>query len=270
MLVLLLVLPLGQAFLRSFESIDGWGFDNYIRAIRDDRLARLAIRHTFYFAFFSVLGQYLIGFVVALLLNERLPGRGLIRVLFMVPWMFPAVVPGIVWRWMFDGLYGVINEILYRVGYYGPNDIPIAWLGQTSTALPATIVANIWRGFPFMMVLLLAGLQVVNQELYEAASVDGANAWQRFTAITLPAMRGISYVAILLAWIGSFMNFAIVQVMTAGGPANSSEVFATLIYKNAFLYADPNYAATLGILLLICLMIPGGLYVRATLRANSA
>jgi multiple sugar transport system permease protein len=270
MLVLLLVLPLGQAFLRSFESPEGWGVDNYVRAIRDDHLARLAIRHTFYFAFFSVLGQYLIGFVVALLLNERLPGRGLIRVLFMVPWMFPAVVPGIVWRWMFDGLYGVINEILYRVGYYGADEIPIAWLGQTSTALPATIVANIWRGFPFMMVLLLAGLQVVNQELYEAASVDGANAWQRFTAITLPAMRGISYVAILLAWIGSFMNFAIVQVMTAGGPANSSEVFATLIYKNAFLYADPNYASTLGILLLICLMIPGGLYVRATLRANSA
>ena len=270
MLVVLLVLPLGQAFLRSFDSVDGWGFGNYVRAVRDDRLARLAIRHTFYFAFFSVVGQYLIGFMVALLLNERLPGRGLIRVLFMVPWMFPAVVPGIVWRWMFDGLYGVLNEILYRVGYYGPNEIPIAWLGQTSTALPAAIVANIWRGFPFMMVLLLAGLQAVNPDLYEAASVDGANAWQRFRAITLPAMRGISYVALLLAWIGSFMNFAIVQVMTAGGPANSSEVFATLIYKNAFLYADPNYAAALGILLLICLMIPGALYVRATLRNSRA
>lgn len=270
MLVILLVLPLGQAFLRSFQSIDGWGFENYVRAFRDDHLARLAARHTFYFALFSVIGQYLIGFVVALLLNERLPARGLIRVLFMVPWMFPAVVPGIVWRWMFDGLYGVINEILYRFGYYSDTDIPIAWLGQTSTALPAAIIANIWRGFPFMMVLLLAGLQVVNTDLYEAASVDGANAWQRFTAITLPAMYGISFVAILLAWIGSFMNFAIVQVMTAGGPANSSEVFATLIYKNAFLYADPNYAATLGILLLVCLMIPGGLYVRQTMRSNRA
>jgi multiple sugar transport system permease protein len=269
MLVILLVLPIGQAFLHSFQVDGAWSLDNYIRAVRDDHLARLAIRHTFIFAAGSVVGQYLIGFAVALLLNERLPARGLIRVLFLVPWMFPAVVPGIVWRWMFDGLYGVINELLYRVGYYSETDVPIAWLGQTSTALPATIVANIWRGFPFIMVLLLAGLQAVNPELYEAAAVDGANVWRRFWHITLPAMRGISYVALLLAWIGSFMNFAIVQVMTAGGPANASEVFATLIYKNAFLYADANYAAALGILLLALLMIPGALYVRSTLNKGT-
>jgi multiple sugar transport system permease protein len=189
------------------------------------------------------------------------------RVLFLLPWMFPAVVPGIVWRWMFDGLFGVFNEILYRVGYYGPTDAPIAWLGQTSTALYAIVVANIWRGFPFIMVLLLAGLQSINSDYYEAASVDGANMFRRFWDITLPAMYGISFVAILLAWIGSFMNFAIVQVMTAGGPANSSEVFATLIYKYAFVYADANYAATLGILLLALLMIPGGLYVRQAMRS---
>jgi multiple sugar transport system permease protein len=268
MLVVLLVVPISQAVVRTFESDAGWGFDNYIRAIRNDDLARLALRHTFLFALFSVIGQYILGFTVALLLNERLPLRGMFRVLFLLPWMFPAVVPGIVWRWMFDGLFGVLNEILYRVGYYDQTDIPIAWLGQTSTALGATVVANIWRGFPFMMVLLLAGLQSVNHELYEAASVDGANAFTRFRDITVPAVKGISFVAILLAWIGSFMNFAIVQVMTAGGPANSSEVFATLIYKNAFLYADANYAATLGILLLLMLMIPGALYVRATIRSN--
>jgi multiple sugar transport system permease protein len=270
MLFVLLVVPITQAIVRTFESDAGWGFDNYVRAIRDDHLARLALRHTFLFALFSVIGQYILGFVVALLLNERLPLRGMFRVLFLLPWMFPAVVPGIVWRWIFDGLFGVLNEILYRVGYYDQMDIPTAWLGQTSTALAATIVANIWRGFPFMMVLLLAGLQSVNSELYEAASVDGANAFTRFRDITIPAVKGISFVAILLAWIGSFMNFAIVQVMTAGGPANSSEVFATLIYTNAFLYADANYAATLGILLLLLLMIPGGLYVRATIRSNRA
>lgn len=266
MLALLLVLPIGQAVIRTFQSDAGWGFDNYTRAIGNDRLARLALRHTFVFAFFSVVGQYVIGFGIAILLNERMPGRGIIRVLFLLPWMFPAVIPGITWRWIFDGLFGVLNEVLYRVGYYGSNDIPIAWLGRTDTALPATIVANVWRGFPFMMVLLLSGLQAVNSELYEAASVDGATWLQKFRDITLPAMWGISFVAILLAWIGSFMNFAIVQVMTAGGPANASEVFATLIYKNAFLYADANYAATLGILLLLLLMVPGGLYVRATTR----
>jgi multiple sugar transport system permease protein len=270
MLAILLALPIGQAFLRTFQSEAGWGLDNYARAVGRDHLARLALRHTFVFAFFSVVGQYLLGFAVALLLSGRLPLRAMFRVLFLLPWMFPAVVPGIAWRWIFDGLFGVLNEILYRVGYYAETDVPIAWLGQTSTALGATIVANVWRGFPFMMVLLLAGLQAVNQELYEAAAVDGANAFRRFRDITLPAMRGISFVAVLLAWIGSFMNFAIVQVMTAGGPANASEVFATLVYKNAFLYADANYAATLGILLLALLMIPGGLYVRATVRSSRA
>lgn len=270
LLVLLLALPVGQAFLRTFQSDAGWGIDNYVRAIRDDGLAHLALRHTFLFALFSVLGQYILGFAVALLLNGRLPFRAMFRVLFLIPWMLPAVVPGIVWRWIFDGLFGVLNEFLYRFGYYSDTDVPIAWLGQTSTALGATIIANIWRGFPFMMVLLLAGLQAVNHDLYEAASVDGANGFQRFRDITVPAIKGISFVAALLAWIGSFMNFAIVQVMTAGGPANSSEVFATLIYKNAFLYADANYAATLGIILLALLMIPGGLYVRAATRSSNA
>ena len=265
MLALLLVLPIGQAFIRTFESDAGWGFSNYSKAV-DDRLARNALQNTFFFALFSVVGQYILGFAVALILNEKLPFRAIFRVLFLLPWMFPAVVPGIAWRWIFDGLFGVLNEILYRIGYYDEMDVPIAWLGQTSTALPATIIANIWRGFPFMMVLLLAGLQAVNGELYEAASVDGASRFQRFRDITLPAMYGISFVAILLVWIGSFMNFAIVQVMTAGGPAASSEVFATLIYKYAFVYADANYAATLGIILLGFLMIPGALYVRATQR----
>lgn len=268
MLALLLVLPIGQALRDTFKSDAGWGIDNYTRAIQDDKLARLALKHTFAFAFFSVVGQYVIGFAIALILNEKLPFRGMIRVLFLLPWMFPAVIPGITWRWIFDGLFGVLNEVLYRVHYYDETQVPIAWLGRTDTALGATIVANVWRGFPFMMVLLLAGLQAVNAELYEAASVDGASRFQRFRDITLPAMAGISMVATLLAWIGSFMNFAIVQVMTAGGPANSSEVFATLIYKNAFLYADANYAATLGVILLLLLMIPGGLYVRATMRSN--
>jgi multiple sugar transport system permease protein len=268
MLVVLLALPITQALLRTFQTDAGWGVENYVRAVRDDHLARLALRHTFTFAFFSVIGQYIIGFAVALLLSGRLPLRPVFRVLFLLPWMFPAVVPGITWRWIFDGLFGVFNEILYRIGFYAETDVPIAWLGQTSTALAATIVANIWRGFPFLMVLLLAGLQSINHEMYEAASVDGANAFRRFRDITLPSMKGISFVAILLAWIGSFMNFAIVQVMTAGGPANSSEVFATLIYKNAFLYADASYAATLGIILLALLMVPGGLYVRSTMRSG--
>ena len=264
MLFVLLVVPIFKAMSDSVSTDAGWGFDNYRRAIFDDALLHRAIWHTVKFAALSVVGQYFIGFGIALLLNERLPARGLLRVAFMIPWMFPAVVPGIVWRWMLDGQFGIINELLYQLGYGG--DYYTAWLGQTSTALYAATVANIWRGFPFMMVLLLAGLQGINRELYEAASVDGANRIDRFKSITLPGMKGISFVVLLLAWISSFMNFAIVQIMTGGGPANSSEVVSTLIYKNAFLYMDIPYAAALGMLLLFSLLVPGGLYVRQTMR----
>jgi multiple sugar transport system permease protein len=266
MLLLLLIVPITKAITDSLNTPSGWGLGNYKHALTNDDLLRIATRHTFVFAALSVVGQYVIGFGIALLLNEKLPARGLFRVAFMIPWMFPAVVPGIVWRWMLDGQFGIINEILYQLGYGG--DYYTAWLGQTSTSLYATVIANVWRGFPFMMILLLAGLQAINRELYEAASVDGANRWNRFWSITLPGMRGISYVCILLAWISSFMNFAIVQVMTAGGPANSSEVVSTLIYKNAFLYMNMSYAAALGILLLISLLVPGGLYVRSTMRKD--
>jgi multiple sugar transport system permease protein len=238
MLALLLVLPIGQAFLRTFQSDAGWGVDNYVRAVRDDHLARLALRHTFLFALFSVIGQYLIGFAVALLLNERMPLRGMFRVLFLLPWMFPAVVPGITWRWIFDGLFGVLNELLYRIHYYDQNDVPIAWLGQTSTALAATVVANVWRGFPFMMVLLLAGLQAVNAELYEAAAVDGASAWQRFRYVTWPGVRNLYITSTLLSTIWSLGDFNSVYLLTGGAPLDRTHTLATLGIKYGYQIAD--------------------------------
>ena len=263
LLVLLLVLPLGQAIVTSLTVKDAFSFDNYARALGRDDLVRLALGHTLVFAVVSTVGQYILGLLIALFLHERIPARGLFRVLFLIPWMFPAVVPGIVWRWMLDGQFGIVNELLLRVGLIHSY---VAWLGTPDTALPATIVANIWRGFPFMLVMLLAALQVIPAELYKAASVDGARWFHRFWHITLPSIRDISLVVVLLGWIGSFMNFAIVQVMTNGGPANASEVLATQIYKSAFQYFDIPYAAAIGVLLLLFLSVPGAVYARMTLR----
>ena len=263
LLVLLLVLPLGQAVVASLTVKGTVSLDNYARALGRDDLVRLALGHTLVFAAASTVGQYLLGLLIALFLNERIPARGLLRVLFLIPWMFPAVVPGIVWRWMLDGQFGIVNELLLRVGVIHAY---VAWLGTPDTALPATIVAHIWRGFPFMMVMLLAALQVIPGELYEAASVDGARWFHRFRHVTLPSIRAISLVVVLLGWIGSFMNFAIVQVMTNGGPANASEVLATQVYKSAFQYFDLPYAAAIGVLLLVFLALPGAVYARMTLR----
>jgi multiple sugar transport system permease protein len=266
LLVLLLVLPLGQAIVTSLTVKGAFSFDNYARALGRDDLVRLALGHTLVFAAVSTVGQYILGLLIALFLHERIPARGLFRVLFLIPWMFPAVVPGIVWRWMLDGQFGIVNELLLRVGLIHSY---VAWLGTPDTALPATIVANIWRGFPFMLVMLLAALQVIPGELYEAASVDGARWFHRFWHITLPSIRDISLVVVLLGWIGSFMNFAIVQVMTNGGPANASEVLATQIYKSAFQYFDLSYAAAIGVLLLVFLSLPGAVYARMTLRPSA-
>lgn len=266
LLVLLLVLPLGQAVVTSLTVKGTVSLDNYARALGRDDLVRLALGHTFVFAAASTVGQYLLGLLIALFLNERIPARGLLRVLFLIPWMFPAVVPGIVWRWMLDGQFGIVNELLLRVGLIHAY---VAWLGTPDTALPATIVANIWRGFPFMMVMLLAALQVIPGELYEAASVDGARWFHRFRHVTLPSIRDISLVVVLLGWIGSFMNFAIVQVMTNGGPANASEVLTTQVYKSAFQYFDLPYAAAIGVLLLAFLALPGAVYARMTLRPSA-
>src|SRR5919202_937680 len=215
LLVLLLVLPLGQAVVTSLTVKGAFSFDNYARALGRDDLVRLALGHTLVFAAVSTAGQYVLGLLIALFLNEKIPARGLFRVLFLIPWMFPAVVPGIVWRWMLDGQFGIVNE------------------------------------------------------LYEAASVDGARWFHRFRHVTLPALRDISLVVALLGWIGSFMNFAIVQVMTNGGPANASEVLATQVYKNAFQYFDIPYAAAIGVLLLLFLSLPGAVYARMTLRPSA-
>ena len=266
LLVLLLVLPLGQAIVTSLTVKGAFSFDNYARALGRDELVRLALGHTLVFAAVSTVGQYILGLLIALFLHERIPARGLFRVLFLIPWMFPAVVPGIVWRWMLDGQFGIVNELLLRVGLIHSY---VAWLGTPDTALPATIVANIWRGFPFMLVMLLAALQVIPGELYEAAGVDGARWFHRFWHITLPSIRDISLVVVLLGWIGSFMNVAIVQVMTNGGPANASEVLATQIYKSAFQYFDIPYAAAIGVLLLLFLSLPGAVYARMTLRPSA-
>lgn len=266
LLIVLLVLPLVQAVVTSFTVKGAFSLDNYTRALGRDELVRLALGHTIVFAAVSTLGQYILGLLIALFLNEKIPARGLFRVLFLIPWMFPAVVPGIVWRWMLDGQFGIVNELLVRVGIIKAY---VAWLGTPDTALPATIVANTWRGFPFMMVMLLAALQVIPRELYEAASVDGARWFHRFQHVTVPSIRDISLVVVMLAWIGSFMNFAIVQVMTNGGPANASEVLATQVYKSAFQYFDIPYAAAIGVLLLVFLSVPGAVYARMTLRPSA-
>ena len=173
------------------------------------------------------LAKLVIGLGLALLLNERFRGRGLFRSLVLLPWAMPGFVAFLVWRLLFLPIGGGVNLMLQQVGLL---DGVIDWLGQRSTALPAVMVATVWRGFPFWCISFLAALQNVPSELYEAARIDGASAWQRFRAVTMPAIRPVVLTVALLSSIWTANSFENIWIMTQGGPSDATMVFPVLAY----------------------------------------
>jgi ABC-type sugar transport system permease subunit len=191
------------------------------------------------FTFGSVFGKLLIGIGMALILNQRLKGRNFFRGWMLLPWVAPTFVTALTWRWMFDGTSGVINFILVGLGLL---NLPIAWLGSGSTALLAVIITNIWHGFPFFGVSLLAAMQAVPESLYEAAEVDGASPWQRFRHITIPGIQTVLIITTMLSTIWTFNDFQIVYIMTGGGPAFATHLFATYTYQVGLTGSRLGYA----------------------------
>ncbi len=168
-----------------------------------------------------------IGLSLALLVNQRLPGRGIFRAILMLPWAMPAFVVFLIWRVVYAPIGGALNLVL---GAAGITTEMIDWLGERPTAMPAVILATVWRGFPFWFVSILAALQTIPAEQYEAARVDGANAWQRFRAVTLPAIRQVVVITVLLSSIWTANAFENVWLLTQGGPSDSTIVFPVLAY----------------------------------------
>jgi ABC-type sugar transport system permease subunit len=168
-----------------------------------------------------------IGLGLALLVNQRLPGRGIFRSFLMLPWAMPAFVAFLTWRVLYQPIGGGLNLILTQTGIY---DGIIDWLGQRATAMPSVIAATVWRGFPFWFISILAALQAIPTELYEAARIDGANAWQRFRHVTLPGIRTVVIVTALLSSIWTANSFENVWLLTQGGPSDATMVFPVLAY----------------------------------------
>lgn len=209
-----------------------------------------------------VLFHYLIGLALAVMLHRTLRGRGLYRVLLIVPWAIPTFVAAFAWRFLFDEKFGLINAGLEAVGID-----PVAWFSDRWTALFTAIVTNIWLGVPFMMVALLGGLQGINQELYEAAEMDGASPWQRFRNVTLPGLRPVSLTVILLGTIWTFNMFPVIYLVTGGQPAGQSEILVTGAYRAAFSgIRDYSLAATYGVIILSMLLVFASLYRRVLRR----
>ena len=202
---------------------------------------------------------FIIGFALALALNTRIAGSKVMRGLMLIPWLVPGVVVSFLWMWIFNANYGVMNALLQGIGLI---DEPQAWLAQPGTAMLAVIIAKTWQSFPWMMVMLLAGLQTVPRELHEAAEIDGAGTIRRFFSITVPQMQGIIGLVLLLEFIWNFQHFDIIYVLTGGGPAGSTQTFATAVYETAFHSFDLGHAGALGLLWLLLLMILVVVYVR--------
>ncbi len=191
-----------------------------------------------------VAGQNVLGFLVALLLNQGGPGQGVIRSLVLLPWILPGVVAAILWRFMFDPQLGLINSFLISSGLVHGG---IAWLGDARTAMPAAIVAAIWKGFPFSAVVYLAGLQGVDREQMEAATIDGAGAVRRLRHIVLPTLRPVIATNLLITTILTFNYFDMIWVLTRGGPQNATQIFPTRIYELGFGQFRFGQAAVYGV-----------------------
>jgi multiple sugar transport system permease protein len=200
--------------------------------------------------------QNLLGFLAALLLNRGLPGQGLLRALVLLPWVLPGVVAAIVWRFMYDPQLGLINSLLIRAGLLEEN---AAWLADGSTAMAA-----VWKGFPFSTLIYLAALQSVDREQVEAATIDGAGPLRRLFDVTLPAIRGVIVVNIVLTTILTFNYFDMVWVLTRGGPQNATHIFPTKIYEIGFGQFRFGEAATYGVVSILVLAVLVALYIVAT------
>ena len=233
------------------------GFANYARVLQQKEFL-IVLWNTILFSVSSVAFHLLVGIILALLLNRSFPARKLVRTIVLVPWMLSYVVGAITWRWIANGSYGILNEILVRIGLIRDY---IPWLGQTSTAMPTLIVANIWKQSPFVMLMLLAGIQAIPLEQYEAAHLDGANAWSSFWYITLPNLRRVVLITATLDFIWSFKQFDLIYVMTGGGPGISTEMLSTMVYKTFFNAMQFGPGAATAVLLTIIVLALSFLYI---------
>jgi multiple sugar transport system permease protein len=246
--------------VRTFRAGDApfIGLDNYTKLVEDPGFwhsTRLSIS----FTTISLTFQFLIGFGLALFFNRPFPGNGLMRSLLLLAWLMPAVVGGTLFRWIADGDYGVFNHFLESIGLSSATRY---WLINPDFALFGTIVANVWVGAPFHMLLTLAGLQNISPTLYEAASIDGASTFQRFTGITLPLMRPVILGVLLLGFIYTFKVFELIFVMTDGGPVDATTVLPIYIYKLTFSFFRFGEGAAAAMLLLAGLLLLAVGYAR--------
>lgn len=247
--------------LRRPKEIAFNGVANYAKAFGDP-LFWGALWRTIVWVVAGVGFQFLFGFILALLLNQKFVGRGMVRAVSMIPWVTPGVLIGLMWRWIYDGNFGVLNDLLLKIHAIGDK---IPFLSQVGTAFPSVIVTIVWQGIPFFALMLLAALQGVSTEMYEAADIDGANFFQKLFYITIPSIRNTIYVTLLLRVIWVANSIDIIQNMTAGGPAYATQTIGIYVYQKARVL-NLGYASALAVIMTIILLAVSVPYLRYTFR----
>jgi ABC-type sugar transport system permease subunit len=241
---------LGQPFV---------GAANYVELAHDARFWG-ALAHTFFFSVISVTLELVLGLALALAMHRAARGRGLLRAAILVPWAIPTVVAALVWRFMFDGRAGIASALLVEAGV---TDQPVVWFLHAATAWVPVILADVWKSTPFVALLLLAGLQGIDPALYEAASVDGASAWQRLRHITIPLLAPAIVVALIFRTLDAFRVFDLVYVLTNGGPGVSTEPIALYTFDVLLQNLRFGYGAALAVVAAAIPFVLALLYVRA-------
>jgi multiple sugar transport system permease protein len=246
---IILGLPsLGQPFV---------GMENF-RELLKDRIALYSMFNTLVFVFITTFFELLFGLAIALVINRHFRGRGLVRAAILVPWAIPTVVSSQMWRFIFNDKYGLLNIILF-----GTNTSSYtAWLAYPSTAFAAIVIADIWKTSSFAGLLILAGLQLIPDELYEAARIDGASEWQQFKKITLPLIKPALLIALLFRTMDAFRVFDLVFVMTQGGPADSTNVLQFYGYKKIFAEGLMGYGSTISVLVFLITLTISLFYIK--------
>jgi multiple sugar transport system permease protein len=239
-------LNLGTGFQHQFA-----GLDNFARLISDSRFFS-SLRVTALFTAASVALEFLLGLLSALAVEKIGRGRRTARTLLLIPWTLPTAIIAVLWIWIFNDQYGFINALLLQTGII---DSPVAWLGRPQTALLSITMADVWKAFPFVFIVLLAGLQSIPREMYEAMEVDGGNAWHKFRYVTLPHLLPFIFLALIFRIVQAFAVFDLVYVLTGGGPGGATETVSVYGYYTFMRYLDFGYGAALVVAIVIVLAL---------------
>lgn len=249
-LLVFMLFPLGWAVWTSMTNKaigsqgDFVGMKNF-SALLSDRVFFSSLRNTLVYTVAAVSGKVFFGVLMALTLHARIPSKNLSRVLMLVPWTIPTLVSALTWKWLYSDTGGFLNHVLMALGFA---DRAIPWLYSINYAMPSIIIANIWRGTPFIGISILAALQSIDADLFEAAQIDGAGPVRRFFAITLPLIKQVLILSTLITSIWTFNDFEIVWLLTGGGPANATQILSTYAYTTGFMNLNISKATASAII----------------------